>query len=121
MSICCRGSIIQLYQDDTKPRIAFQIQNDNDSTPIDLSAVGTTVKGRFRPRDVDATKAEIGCSILGDGSAGQCALVSWPSGLLAGCSTGRYEMQILTDVGGNGQQTVNGKIDFNVNESFSSA
>lgn len=105
---------IKLVQGDNRPYIRLSLTN-SDGTPMDLSALDTTVVVYFRRAGEDTVLSTLACSKVGSGADGRCVF-NFPGSTLD-VEPGQYEGEIEVTVDGD-KQTIYDTLKFNVRAQF---
>ncbi len=113
------SSLIRVVANDTLPDVIFQLKNDSNDEPVDVSGSNTTLAFRFRMKGSATTLFEQAMTKVDEGETGYVRL-SWPSDGLEDLTPGRYEGQIIITFS-SGAQTVLDKQSFRVYEQFAEA
>jgi hypothetical protein len=108
--------VIRLVSGDERPVIILTLTDDTTGSPIDLSAVSTEVRVRFRKAGTTDTPSDIGCTKVSSGSTGKVQF-DFSSGVLTDLAPGMYEGEVQINF--NGQiQTVFETLRFTVRANF---
>jgi hypothetical protein len=121
------STTLNLVVGDTFPELTFTLKDSNTAasgTTLDeensatwaaISIAGGAVKLRTREVGTTTVLSTITCSIVGDGTAGQCTLI-WPTGTWT--AAGTFEGEIEFTDSNSYVQTVNDLIKFIVRDDF---
>ena len=121
------STTLNLVVGDTFPELTFTLKDSNTAasgTTLDeedsdtwaaISIAGGVVKLRTREVGSTTVLSTITCSIVGDGTAGQCTLI-WPTGTWT--AAGTFEGEIEFTDSNSYIQTVNDLIKFIVRDDF---
>ncbi len=121
------STTLNLVVGDTFPELTFTLKDSNTAasgktldeedsdTWAAISIAGGAVKLRTREVGTTTVLSTITCSIVGDGTAGQCTLV-WPTGTWT--AAGTFEGEIEFTDSNSYIQTVNDLIKFIVRDDF---
>lgn len=107
--------VIRLVEGDEKPLIVLTLTDDITGTPIDLSAITTTVSVKFRKAGTTALLSTISCTKLSNGTTGQVQFGF--SGGVLDVDAGAYEGEVVIDYNGS-VQTVYETLRFTVRANF---
>lgn len=107
--------VIEVVKGDQLPDIRVQLRDGNTGSPVNVSAVGKTVKGIFRQQGA-ATSIETLTATKIDGGYDGWVLFSWGATSLD-VDEDRYELQVYIDTG-SGFQTATNVVKFKVKERF---
>jgi hypothetical protein len=106
---------IKLVQGDSLPWITLTLTDTNTGLPIDLSAVGTTVRVYFRAAGEATVLSTLPCEKLNSGSEGKVRF-NFAGGAL-NVEPGAYEGEVEVDFGG-AKQTIYDVLKFTVRSQF---
>ena len=121
------STTLNLVVGDTFPELTFTLKDSNtaasgktldeedSSTWAPISIASGTVRLRTREVGSSTVLSTITCTIVGDGTAGQCTLI-WPSGTWT--AAGTFEGEIEFTNSNSYVQTVNDLIKFIVRDDF---
>lgn len=90
----------QIYRNDDRPSINFQVIDDVNDVPVNLSLSTTIVYAKFRQKGTTTVLQTITCTKLGTGATGWVNL-AWPTDALDDLSRGRYEIEVCVDFDGS--------------------
>jgi hypothetical protein len=108
--------VIRLVSGDERPVIILTLTDDTTGSPIDLSAVTTSVAVKFRKAGTTTVLSTIACTKVSTGSAGQVQF-DFTDGTLTDLDPGMYEGEV--QISFNGQiQTVFETLRFTVRDNF---
>ena len=121
------STTLNLVVGDTFPELTFTLKDSNtaasgktldeedSSTWAPISIASGTVRLRTREVGSSTVLSTITCTIVGDGTAGQCTLI-WPSGTWT--AAGTFEGEIEFTNSNSYIQTVNDLIKFIIRDDF---
>ena len=121
------STTLNLVVGDTFPELTFTLKDSNtaasgktldeedSSTWAPISIASGTVRLRTREVGSSTVLSTITCTIVGDGTAGQCTLI-WPSGTWT--AAGTFEGEIEFTNSNSYVRTVNDLIKFIVRDDF---
>ena len=121
------STTLNLVVGDTFPELTFTLKDSNtaasgktldeedSSTWAPISIASGSVRLRTREVGSSTVLSTITCTIVGDGTAGQCTLI-WPSGTWT--AAGTFEGEIEFTNSNSYVQTVNDLIKFIVRDDF---
>jgi len=107
--------VIRLVSGDERPVIILTLTDDTTGSPIDLSAISTSVAVKFRQAGTTTIPTTISCTKVGSGATGQVQFAFLNDEL--DVDPGMYEGEVVIDF--NGQiQTVFETLRFTVRANF---
>lgn len=107
--------VIRLVQGDEKPLVIVTLMDDVTNTPVDLTAVSTTVQVKFREQGSTTLLSTISCAKINNGIAGQVQF-DFNGGVLD-VPPGMYEGEIVINYSTE-VQTVYETLRFRVRDNF---